>query len=378
MRRKLLLIAVVCCVCAGAFVYLYVRRGLVETDDAYVAGRIHLVTPRVEGYVLEVLVQDNELVQTGQPLVRLDPANYEVALAEARAALASLELGVPLERGQTALRVTGVQAQMEGLDQNLERLGKEEQAAEQERQRAASQHEFAVLELSRMRRLSQARVVSQSALDGAETLARSSLAELEAAKARIEAVQKQRAALSADADRLKAERGLAATGEDQAIIKARAVEAQQARVRQAELDLTYTVVKAPVRGQVTKKGIEPGQMVSQGQPLLAVVPLDPPDIWIVANYKETDLTDVRPGQPARVRVDAYPSLRLNARVESIMAGTGAVFSLFPPENASGNYVKVVQRIPVKLVLEDYDRTRSPTLRLGMSVVPTIDTREDRQ
>ena len=142
-------------------------------------------------------------------------------------------------------------------------------------------------------------------------------------------------------------------------------------MREADLGLEYTTIRAPLRGRVTKKTVEVGQVVQPGQPLLAVVSLE--DVWIVANYKETQLTHVRPGQAAEIRVDTYPGLVLKARVDSIQSGTGSRFSLLPPENASGNFVKVVQRIPVKLVLEPGENGRK-LLVPGMSVVPTIQVR----
>jgi membrane fusion protein (multidrug efflux system) len=151
------------------------------------------------------------------------------------------------------------------------------------------------------------------------------------------------------------------------------VELAKAQVRQAELNLRYTKVRAPADGRVTRKNVEPGQMVAPGQSLMAVVPLTPGELWVIANYKETQLSHVRPGQPASIKVDTYPGLKLSGKVESIMAGTGAAFSLFPPENATGNYVKVVQRIPVKIVLDKREGSDTPILRVGMSVVPTIFT-----
>ena len=149
------------------------------------------------------------------------------------------------------------------------------------------------------------------------------------------------------------------------------VELAETQVRQAELNLEYTVIKSPADGLVTRKKIEPGIYVSRGQQLFSVVSLDPADIWVTANYKETQLTHVRPGQQVEIRVDAYPGVTFGGTVDSIMAGTGAVFSLFPPENATGNFVKVVQRLPVKIKLDDRQGTSSPVLRVGMSVIPTI-------
>ncbi|MEK7714767.1 MAG: HlyD family secretion protein, partial [candidate division NC10 bacterium] len=157
---------------------------------------------------------------------------------------------------------------------------------------------------------------------------------------------------------------------DAGMAEAQLAEAR-ANVREADLGVEYTTIRAPMAGRVTRKTVEVGQVVQPGQPLLAVVSLD--DVWIVANYKETQLTDVRPGQPATIRVDTYPGLVLRARVDSIQSGTGSRFTLLPPENASGNFVKVVQRIPVKLVLVPGENGRE-LLVPGMSVVPTIEVR----
>ncbi|MBA4392822.1 MAG: hypothetical protein C0407_04635 [Desulfobacca sp.] len=142
----------------------------------------------------------------------------------------------------------------------------------------------------------------------------------------------------------------------------------EGRLEQARLQLTYTQIKAPARGHITKKNIEAGNQVQAGQPLMALVPLE--RLWIQANYKETQLTRVKSGQKVSIKVDTFPGKKLQGRVESIMAGTGSAFSLFPPENATGNFVKIVQRIPVKIVL-DQDQQDRPPLRVGMSVNPTI-------
>lgn len=174
---------------------------------------------------------------------------------------------------------------------------------------------------------------------------------------------------------LKANVGLAATGHEVVSIKELDVAAQEAKVvlarekvRKAELDLGYTRILAPATGHVTKKRVEVGQLVGAGQALMAIVPLQPEQLWITANFKETQLAKVRVGQKVTIKVDAFGGREFSGKVESIMAGTGSIFSLFPPENAMGNYVKVVQRIPVKIAL---DADNSTALRLGMSVVPTI-------
>lgn len=372
-------------VIATGFSYYLLTRGQVSTDDAFVDGHIFIITPRVAGYLTNVLVTDNENVTQGQPLIKLDPIPYEVALAQAQANLAesrftltSLELGVPLQLAQTAEQMRGAEAELTSLQKTLEQLLKDEDAAIQEMKRMEAQLELNTIDLKRNTALRNSGAISQQALDNSETSYRSALAQVQESKARLESVKKQRAAQEADIQLREANVALAATGKEQAEIKARQTEAQkakvklaQAQVKQAELDLSYTTIVSPTNGYVTQKKIEPGQYVSPGQQLFAVVPLHPPQVWITANYKETQLTDVRPGQPVQIEVDTYPGITVEGKVDSIMAGTGGVFSLFPPENATGNFVKVVQRIPVKITINEREWHGLPTLRIGMSVIPTI-------
>ncbi len=383
-KKKRILAGVVAVLIAIALGYYLYGRGKISTDDAFVDGRIHYVTPRVPGYVAKVAVEDNQPVAAGDVLVELDPTDYQVALAQAKADLASaesqlaaMEMEAPLELTQTSSRVTGATAQRDALLKSLEQARKEEEAALQDTAEAQARLDQAKLDLDRYQSLHEREVVSQSDMDKATTALHTAQAQTRAAAARAEAASRRRLSVEADMDRLAAEIRLAQTGSDTARIKDAEARAQRARVelarekvRQAELNLGYTRIVSPVAGHVTKKAVEPGRLAAAGQPLLAVVPLDPEETWITANYKETQLTDVRPGQEVVFTVDAYPGRKFRGRVDSIMAGTGAVFSLFPPENASGNYVKVVQRIPVKIVPIALD-SDAPVLRLGMSVVPTI-------
>jgi membrane fusion protein (multidrug efflux system) len=384
-HKKTLVLIVILLIVASGLGYYWWSRGRVTTDDAYVDGHIFSITPRIAGYITKVFVTDNEKVQKGAPLLSLDTTEYEVALAEAMASLAeaestltSLELGVPLEMSQTAQRVRGAQSQLESLRKILDKALKDEEAAFQDLRRAEAVYDLSMIDLRRTKELARTKVVPDSRLDEAETTARSNDAQVGAARAKLESVRKQRASLEAEIDGLKANVALAATGEDVAVIKARQVEAQKAKVqlarsrlKQAELDLTYTTVASPADGYVTRKRVEPGLMVSKGQPLMAVVPLSLEELWITANYKETQLTRVHPGQEVMIKVDTFPDFELRGKVDSIMAGTGSVFSLFPPENATGNFVKVVQRIPVKITLDLKGQQAPPSLRIGMSVIPTI-------
>ena len=385
-RKRWLVIGGVAVVLLGLGYALHVR-GTVSTDDAFVDGRVHPITPRVPGYVNTVPVDDNQRVKAGDVLVELDPTDYQVALAQARADLAAAEsqlaaqeLGVPLQLSQTSSRVTEAKAQLESQQRNLERAVKEREAAQHAVAQVSAQLDQDQLDYGRINTLRHQNVVSQSDLDSIENKRRGHQAELRAVQSLADAATRRLDVITADIKRLQAAIELAATGQDQAAIQGKQAAAQRAkvdlareRVRQAELNLSYTKIVAPVTGHVTKKQIEAGRMVAAGQALMTVVPLDPGELWVTANYKETQLRDVRPGQKVTLVVDTYSGRELTGHVDSIMAGTGSVFSLFPTENASGNYVKVVQRIPVKIV---FDKTSGamPPLRLGMSVVPVIHTR----
>lgn len=385
-RRILVVVVLLLGLVFGAG-YFYLKRGQVTTDDAFISGDIFLITPRVAGYVKKVRVSENERVKQGQTLVELDPTELEVAVAEARAQLAgsqatleSLKLGVPLELDQTEQKVRGARAQLESLRRTLEMVREEEQAATHELERAKSENDKTLVDLERMKALRKDGAVSQAAVDDAQTRYQSTLALVRAAEAKRESAGKRKASIQSDMERYEANIKLAATGQVEADIKASEVEAQKAavnlamaRLKKAELELGYAVITSPAEGYATRKNVEEGQMVSKGRPLMAVVSLDPGSLSVTANLKETQITHVRPGQPVTIKVDAYPGLRLEGTVESIMAGTGSVFSLFPPENASGNYVKVVQRIPVKIALNVSDLQSLPVMRIGMSVVPTIFT-----
>jgi membrane fusion protein (multidrug efflux system) len=321
---------------------VYGGSGRVTTDDAYLEARVSTVGARVSGSVQEVLVADNQEVQEGQVLVRLDPRDYQIGLEQAVAAvevaqgqLEAAAAGVPLADGSVQGEVQAARSALQG-------------AASGELRRARGERQ-------RMRKLVRDHIVAQEDLDNAEAAyhaARAKVAEMSAAL-------RQKRGRRGEVDVRQAERKTAAGRLAQA----------QARQREAEQRLEYATIRAPFRGRVTRKNVEVGQIVNVGQPLLAVVGSD--EVWVVANFKENQLTRVRPGQLASVKVDMFPGVALPARVDSIQAGTGSRFSVLPAENASGNFVKVVQRVPVKLVLDPQAAARHP-LFPGLSVVPTID------
>jgi membrane fusion protein (multidrug efflux system) len=285
----------------------------VSTDDAQADGHIIPILPKVGGFVTEVRVDENRSVKAGDTLVVLDDRDYRARLAQADADLAVALAGVS----------------------NRARVGQAEAQVEQAQANALKAH----ADLDRLRPLALQDIVSKQQLDAAEAAASAADAALAAAQAGL---------LAADAR----------------------VGAARAARDQAALNLSYTRLTAPFFGVVSKKTVELGQLVQPGQPLMSVVPLD--DVWITANLKETEIENVKPGEPVDFTVDAYPGLHFRGHVESLSPATGARFSLLPPDNATGNFTKVVQRVPVRVRPDKVDPAHP--LRPGMSVVVTITTK----
>jgi membrane fusion protein (multidrug efflux system) len=329
-KRMALIILAVIAVAGAVFGYFYYRyvQTHISTDDAYITGRLHIISPRVAGMVIEVRVNDNQSVKKGEVLIRLDPADYEVRVTNARAAL-------DLAKNQSGQDYAAVDAARARLNQAQSRLAQ------------------AQLDWKRAQDLFKSGAVSRDFYDKTQTDYRLAADEVRLAK---ENLRQAEAAI-----------GYVPPGGQTAAVRLR-----QAALQEALLNQSYTTIVAPTDGYITKKSTEAGNYVDVGQSLMAVVSLD--ELWVVANYKETQLTHLKSGQPVTIKVDTFPGKIFTGKVDSIMAGTGAVFSLFPPENATGNYVKVVQRIPVKIV---FDRGTDPqhVLRVGMSAVPTVYTGE---
>jgi len=298
----------------------------VATDDAFVDGHVFSISSRIPGHVKDVMVADNQPVKKGDVLVMLDPSDYRAAVSDASAAL-------DVSRNE----ISGDYALLDSAKAAVSR--------------AQANKDLADRDLKRGDELFSRGIISKSDLDRMTTASQVSAAQLGEAR---EAVRKAEGDI-----------GLLVKGGNEA-----KVAQKKAVLEQARLNLAYTDILAPSDGYITKKSVEPGNNVQPGQPLMALVQLG--DTWVTANYKESQLTYVRPGQKVEFTVDAYPGHVFTGRVDSIMAGTGAAFSLLPPENATGNYVKVVQRVPVKITV---DRSSDPEhlLRVGMSVVPTIMT-----
>jgi membrane fusion protein (multidrug efflux system) len=399
MARARLLIAVAVVLLIGAGVWYWLTRGRESTDDAQIDSHVTQVSARVGGTIAKVAVDDNQTVDAGAMLVQLDPRDYQVAVDRARAELADAEAAaqaaqtsVPITsttassnittaRGGVAQAQSGIVAAEHEVAAARARLT----AAQAKLREAEANATKATRDVERLRGLLAKDEVSQQQFDAAVAAAdaqraaadsaRSQVAEAEAGVPSAESKLTQARAAEQQAH---AELRTAQTAPQQVLAtKARASAAeahvQQARANlaQAELNLQYATVKAPIRGIVSRKGINVGQVVQAGQPLLAIVDVD--HVWVTANFKETQLRDMRAGQSATVDVDAYGGREYKGKVDSIAGATGARFSLLPPENATGNFVKVVQRIPVKIAL-DPGQDPEHLLRPGMSVTPTVHTR----
>jgi membrane fusion protein (multidrug efflux system) len=393
------IVAVVLAAVAGIGIWLWVTAGRESTDDAQIDAHVTQIAARVGGTVQAVYVDDNRRVDAGATLVEIDPRDYQVALEKARAALADAEAaaaaaqsGVPITTQSATSNLTSARGSVEQATSAVASAQKQVEAAHA--RVAAAQAKLreqeatsakATRDVERLRGLLAKDEISQQQFDAASAAADAARAAADSARAQVTEAEagvlvSESALAQARAGHQQADAVLRAalTAPDQVKqISARAAaanaQAKQAKAAldQADLNLQYATIKAPVAGFVSRKSVEVGQVVQASQPLMAVIPLE--NVWVTANFKETQLQNMRPGQRAIIKVDAYRGKSFTGRVDSIAAATGARFSMLPPENATGNYVKVVQRIPVKIVLDagqDPDRQ----LRPGMSVEPTVYTK----
>ncbi len=339
-------------VVAGIFAYRAYSRTHVSTDDAFIDGRIHVVSSRVPGTVEAVHVEDNQPVRAGDLLLEIDDRDYDVRV---RAALSALNS----EKAELAEMDTKIAV----AENRLSELRFRTETAKAQLNLQEANLRQAEADLKRAEALFAKEILPQEQFDKAVTGHDIARAQVNAAKKQLD--ESQAAAETQKAVILQAESARQAQESE--------VRRQEELLKAEELKKSYTKIFAPAEGYVTKKAVEKGNRVGEGRSLMTIVSLE--DIWVTANYKETQLENVKPGQKVRIRVDSYPGDVFQGTVESIMAGTGSVFSLFPPENATGNYVKVVQRIPVKIRIDE-ENPGDRVLRVGMSVVPTILT-EDR-
>ncbi|MBI5640763.1 MAG: HlyD family secretion protein [Nitrospirae bacterium] len=350
-RRKILAALVFTCVTligvVTAYFYVRYKETHITTDDAFVEGNIHTIASKISGTISEVLVSDNGIVRKGDLLAVIEPADYEAKVSEAETLLQAEK--ARYEEAKTRIDVSGNK-----LTELQHRVKKSRAVYELE----AARLKQAEADMHRAENLFKKDALSKERYEKTRTgyevslaMVRSAAEELKEAEAAIET-----------------QKSIVRQAESSAQAQAASIRPREASLKSASLSYEYTKIYAPADGYVTKKSVEVGNQVQSGQPLMAVVSLD--NIHIVANYKETQLGKIRPGQLVEIKVDTYPGKVFKGKVDSIMAGTGAAFSLFPPENATGNFVKVVQRIPVKISL-DKDADSGHVLRLGMSVESTV-------
>jgi membrane fusion protein (multidrug efflux system) len=397
--RTRIAVGVVAAAVVGLVAWLWLTGGRETTDDAQVDAHVTQIAARVGGNVLKVNVEDNRPVDAGAVLVEIDPRDYEVAVDKARAALADAEAAslaaqsnVPITTQSAHSNLTTAQG---GVSQSASAIAAAQKQVEAAHARVASAQAKlreqeataakAGRDVERFRGLLAKDEISQQQFDTASATADSAKAAADSARAQVveaeagvlvaqsQLAQAQTAQSQAEAALRTAQTAPEQVKQTNARAEAAAAQVKQAKAAldQAELNLHYATLKAPVSGIVSRRSVEVGQVVQAGQPLLAIIPLD--NVWVTANFKETQLKDMQPGQRATVKVDAYGGKAFTGKVDSIAAATGARFSMLPPENATGNFVKVVQRVPVKIVL-DAGQNADKQLRPGMSVVPTVYTK----
>jgi membrane fusion protein (multidrug efflux system) len=352
-----------------------------STDDAQIDGHINSVSARVSGHVIKLNVEDNQYVEKGTLLVEIDPADYQVAVARARADYAdslaqssAAGINVPLTNVTTSSQVSSTQANVSNAKAGITAARQQFDAAQAQVAQGEANNAKAQSDLVRYKQLIDKQEISQQQYDLAVAAAKSGAAKVEATRAAAKSAAAQIEQAQSKLAQAEADLRTAQTApQTMRVIRARALSAQagadrkKAELDQAELNLQYTKIVAPVTGVVTNRTVEIGQNVQTGAEMMKIIPLE--DLWVTANFKETQLRKMTAGQRSEISVDANGKT-YKGHVDSIAGASGARFSLLPPENATGNYVKVVQRIPVKIVFEPGE-TNAHDLRPGMSVIPKV-------
>jgi membrane fusion protein (multidrug efflux system) len=378
-RNIVILVVVLVVLVGGVFLWRYLS-SYESTDDAQADAHLYPVSARISGYVAKVNVDDNQWVEKGTVLVEIDPKDYEVAVAQAQANLTnavataqSLNITVPITSVNSSSQLKSTESDIENNKAGVIAAERQLAAAHAQVEEAEANDVKAQDDLKRYKLLVDKREVAEQIYDQALAAAKSSTAAVAAAHANESAaqqfIQQARSRLvQADANHQYAETGPQQVSSSQARARAAIADVEQKRalLEQAQLNLGYTKIVAPVSGEVNKTVVV-GLNVQAGQQLLTVVPLD--EVWVTANFKETQLKHMSVGQKAEIHIDSS-GRTLKGHVDSIAGATGPLFSLLPPENATGNYVKIVQRIPVKIVL-DPGENRDRQLRPGMNVVPDV-------
>jgi membrane fusion protein (multidrug efflux system) len=378
-RNLVILLAVVLLVVGGVFLWRYLS-SYESTDDAQADVHLYPVSARISGYVVKVNVEDNQWVEKGTVLVEIDPKDFEIAVAQAQANLASAEataqslnITVPITSVNTSSQLRFTASDIDNANAGIIAAERQLSAAHDQTEAAEANDVKVQDDLHRYKLLVDKREVAEQIYDQSLAAAKSSTAAVSAARANESAAQQfvlqARSRLAqADANHVSAETGPQQVSSTQARVRAAIADVQQRRavLDQAQLNLQYTKIVAPVAGEVNKTVVV-GLNIQPGQQLLTVVPLD--EVWVTANFKEAQLRKMRVGQKADIHVDST-GRTLHGHVDSIAGATGPLFSLLPPENATGNYVKIVQRIPVKIVL-DPGENQDRQLRPGMNVIPDV-------
>ena len=387
-NRTFAVIGVVLLIVLGA-AFFYWRSTFVEdTDDAQVDGNLYQISSRVSGQVVKVTVDDNQTVQAGQLLAEIDPTDYQVALDQAQANLASAQAefaqattNVPITQVTVGTVVSTTASDVKGSTDMVAQAEKQVEAATARVDQAKANALKAQADVDRYTPLVQKDVISKQQYDAAVAAATASKAAVVEAEASV--LAQQNAVASARQRLAQAEAQSAQSvknGPDQVRVQqsrataaAAAIQQAQARVEQARLNLTYPRITAPVAGIVNKKNVEVGANLAAGQDLMTIIPLT--DLWVTANFKETQLTHMRAGQKVTIKVDAYGGRKFSGAVTQIGGATGSMLSLFPPENATGNYVKVVQRLPVRIDFTNLQQEDGDyVLRPGLSVTPVVEVK----
>jgi membrane fusion protein (multidrug efflux system) len=361
--RIAIIIGVVVLLVAAFFIYRYVT-SYESTDDAEVDGHINSISARISGHVSKLDIVDNQYVQAGQVLVEIDPADYQVAYdrakadyEDAQAAASAAGVNVPITDVNTTSQVSASEADVSSARAGIAAAKKSFEAAKAQLAEAEANNVKAQNDLERYKQLVDKQEISQQQYDQAVANAEAQVIE---AQGKLVQAQANLSNARTAPRQMQVSRSRAASALAQAQLK-------KAALDQAALNLQYTKITAPVAGVVSDRTVEVGQNVAPGQELMKVIPLN--DIWITANFKETQLREMKVGQPVTIEVDAN-GRKYKGKVNSFAGASGARFSLLPPENATGNYVKVVQRIPVKIVL-DPGEDKDQSLRPGMSVDPKV-------
>jgi membrane fusion protein (multidrug efflux system) len=381
-----LILAVILLLIAGVFLWRYFT-SYESTDDAQIDGHVNSISARISGHVSKLNVQDNQYVEAGTVLVEIDPTDYQVAVDraqadynDAKATADAASVNVPVTSVSTESQLSSADADVLNAQAGIKAARQQWEAAKANLQQADANNIKAQNDLGRYKQLVEKQEISQQQFDQAVAAARAGEATVQAARATADAAASQVVQAQGKLAQAEANQRSAATGPNQIAItrsKAQSALAAAARKRadleQAKINLSYTKVIAPVAGIVSNRTVEIGHNVQPGQSLMNLIPLEGNDIWVTANFKETQLRDMKAGQKTTIYVDATGK-KYKGHVDSIAGASGARFSLLPPENATGNYVKIVQRIPVKIVFEPGE-TKGHELRPGMSVEPKVWIRE---